>query len=56
MPAYNREEEIVGFWVSREVYCPDCYKKLGNRLTDVVKSHELEDKIFFCDKCGKEIE
>ncbi len=56
MPVYKRDKRIIGFQVRQKVYCPECYKELGEPSTGAIQKSDLEEKLFHCDKCGEEIE
>jgi hypothetical protein len=56
MPIYKRDKKIIGFQVRQKVYCPECYKELGESSTGAIQESDLEENLFHCDKCGEEIE
>ncbi len=58
MPVFDDREDIIGYCVGKEVYHPECFNSIEQTLMvdDVVRADDPERTLFFCDKCGKEIE
>jgi len=54
-----KNEDIKGYRINHEIVCPDCMKP--NEIkeckeADLILIQELEDNVYWCDRCNKLIE
>jgi len=54
-----KNEDIKGYRINHEIVCPDCMKPdevKECKEADLILIQELEDNVYWCDRCNKLIE
>ena len=57
--AWFKREEVKGFWIDRELVCPDCILPAeieGLNMGEILSSDGIdEEDYYFCDRCEERI-